>query len=51
VRIGVGIRFAGSRAVLRAHDFAKADQEWLKPLIAAIAEAAPYLAADDDPGS
>jgi len=51
VRIGIGHPGSPDRVhpyVL--HDFAKADQEWLKPLIAAIAEAAPYLAGDDDPG-
>ena len=31
-------------------DFSKADREWLGPLLDAVAEAAPYLAADDDPG-
>ena len=32
------------------HDFSKADKEWLMPLLDAIADAAPYLAADDDAG-
>jgi len=51
VRIGVGHPGSPDRVPSYVlHDFAKADQEWLKPLIAAIAEAAPYLAADDDPG-
>ena len=31
-------------------DFPKVDYDWLTPLIDAIAEAAPYLAADDDAG-
>ena len=51
VRIGIGHPGSPDRVhpyVL--HDFAKADREWLVPLIAAIVEAAPYLAADDDPG-
>ena len=51
VRIGIGHPGSPDRVhpyVL--HDFAKSDQDWLKPLIAAIVEAAPYLAADDDPG-
>jgi len=51
VRIGVGHPGSPDRVPSYVlHDFAKADQEWLKPLIAAIVEAAPYLAADDDPG-
>src|SRR5262245_61285668 len=51
VRIGVG--HPGVAPLVHSHvlrDFAKADYEWLTPLLAAIAEAAPYLAADDDPG-
>jgi len=51
VRIGVGHPGSPERVqpyVL--HDFSKADQEWLVPLMGAIVEAAPYLAADDDPG-
>ena len=31
-------------------DFALADREWLEPLLAAFAEAAPLLAAGDDAG-
>ena len=30
------------------HDFAKADRDWLEPLLAAIAENAPLLAKGDD---
>ena len=52
VRIGVGHPGVPRRScttyVLR--DFPKADYEWLTPLIEAIAEAAPYLASDDDAG-
>ena len=51
VRIGVGhpgIAPLVPSYVLR--DFPKVDYEWLTPLIDAIAEAAPYLAADDDAG-
>ena len=51
VRIGVGrprLKQDVERYVLR--DFAKADQQWLEPLIDAIAEAASLLAADDDAG-
>ena len=51
VRIGVGHPGAAPLVpnyVLR--DFPKADHEWLTPLIEAIADAAPYLASDDDAG-
>jgi PTH1 family peptidyl-tRNA hydrolase len=51
VRIGVGhpgVAPLVPSYVLR--DFPKADYEWLAPLLEAIAEAAPYLAADDDAG-
>jgi PTH1 family peptidyl-tRNA hydrolase len=51
VRIGVG--HPGVPGMVHAHvlhDFAKADYEWLTPLIQAIVEAAPFLAADDDAG-
>jgi peptidyl-tRNA hydrolase, PTH1 family len=51
-RVRIGIGHPGRPAVLSytLHDFSKADKEWLQPLLDAIAEAAPYLAADDDPG-
>lgn len=51
LRIGVG-RPRHKEDVRRyvLHDFAKVEQEWLKPLLAAIAEAAPLLARNDDPG-
>ncbi len=51
-RVRIGIGHPGKPAVLRyaLHDFSKADREWLVPLLDAIAEAAPYLAEDDDPG-
>ncbi|AHB49761.1 peptidyl-tRNA hydrolase [Hyphomicrobium nitrativorans NL23] len=48
VRIGVGhpgVRELVARWVLS--DFAKADQEWLEPLLGAIAKAAPRLVRDD----
>ena len=51
VRIGVG--HPGIAPLVPAYvlrDFPKADYVWLTPLIDAIAEAAPYLAADDDAG-
>jgi PTH1 family peptidyl-tRNA hydrolase len=50
VRIGVGhpgVKEAVPHYVL--HDFAKADQEWLKPLLEAIADNAPLLAQGKDP--
>jgi PTH1 family peptidyl-tRNA hydrolase len=48
VRIGVGhpgVKELVARWVL--NDFSKADQEWLEPLLAAIAKAAPRLAKND----
>jgi PTH1 family peptidyl-tRNA hydrolase len=51
VRIGVG--HPGAPEAVHYYvlqNFAKADLEWLAPLLDAIAEAAPLLAADDDPG-
>jgi peptidyl-tRNA hydrolase, PTH1 family len=51
-RVRIGIGHPGRPAVLAyaLHDFSKADREWLIPLLDAVAEAAPRLAADDDPG-
>jgi PTH1 family peptidyl-tRNA hydrolase len=51
-RMRIGIGHPGAPAVLSyvLHDFSKTDKEWLVPLLDAIAEAAPYLAADDDAG-
>jgi PTH1 family peptidyl-tRNA hydrolase len=49
VRIGVG--HPGSKDAVSGyvlHDFAKADQAWLEPMLDAIAEAAGRLAAGDD---
>ena len=51
VRIGVG-KPTGNR---KAHghvlqNFSKADEEWLVPLLSAIADAAPHFAKDDDVG-
>ncbi len=51
VRIGVG--HPGAPEAVHYYvlqNFAKADLEWLAPLLDAIAQAAPLLAADDDPG-
>jgi PTH1 family peptidyl-tRNA hydrolase len=49
VRIGVG--HPGSKDLVTGyvlHDFSKADQEWLEPMLDAIAEAAGRLAAGDE---
>ncbi len=51
VRIGVG--HPGEKARVHGHvlnNFSKADEAWLVPLLSAIAEAAPHLAKNDDPG-
>lgn len=51
VRIGVGHPGTKSRVSSHVlHNFSKAEEEWLVPLLSAIAEAAPWLARDDDPG-
>jgi PTH1 family peptidyl-tRNA hydrolase len=51
VRIGVG--HPGEKSRVHGHvlnNFSKADEDWLVPMLTAIAEAAPYLAKDDDSG-
>lgn len=51
VRIGVG--HPGSKSRVTSHvlnNFSKAEEEWLLPLLTAIAKAAPSLARDDIPG-
>ena len=51
VRIGVG--HPGEKHRVHGHvlqNFSKADEDWLVPLLSAIAEAASYLAKDDDAG-
>ncbi len=51
VRIGVG--HPGQKSRVHSHvlsNFSKADEAWLVPMLDAIAEAAPFLARDDDPG-
>jgi PTH1 family peptidyl-tRNA hydrolase len=51
VRIGVG--HPGEKGRVHGHvlsNFSKTDEDWLVPLLDAIAEAAPRLAEDDDPG-
>ncbi len=50
VRVRLGIGHPGDKRRVTAHvlgDFAKADAEWLEPLLGAVAAAAPDLAADD----
>jgi peptidyl-tRNA hydrolase, PTH1 family len=50
-RVRVGVGHPGSREAVVPyvlHDFAKADQAWLEPLLDAIADAAGRLAAGDD---
>lgn len=52
-RIRIGIGHPGHKDRVSGYvlsDFAKADAAWLEPLVDAIAEAAPLLAQDDDPG-
>jgi PTH1 family peptidyl-tRNA hydrolase len=49
-RVRIGIGHPGDKALVTPHvlsDFAKADADWLEPLLAAVAEAAPALAAGD----
>jgi PTH1 family peptidyl-tRNA hydrolase len=46
VRIGIGHPGQSDRVKRHVlHDFAKSDRTWLEPLLGAIAEEAPYLAA------
>lgn len=51
VRIGVG--HPGEKHRVHSHvlgNFTKADEDWLVPMLDAIAEATTFLAKDDDPG-
>jgi PTH1 family peptidyl-tRNA hydrolase len=51
VRIGVGR--AGDKSRTHGHvlgNFSRADEDWLVPMLSAIADAAPLLAKDDDVG-
>ena len=51
VRIGVG--HPGEKARVHGHvlqNFSALDEDWLVPLLSAIAKAAPFLAKDDDAG-
>jgi PTH1 family peptidyl-tRNA hydrolase len=50
VRVRIGIGHPGAKELVQSwvlHDFARADEAWLDPLLDAIADAAPRLAADD----
>lgn len=52
-RLRIGIGHPGSPDKVHPyvlHDFSRDDREWLAPLLEAIAEAAPFLAAADDAG-
>ena len=52
-RVRSGVGHPGEKARVHGHvlqNFSKADEEWLVPLLSAIAEAAPFLARDDDAG-
>src|SRR5277367_5988407 len=52
-RVRIGIGHPGAKHRVSNHvlgNFSKADEEWLVPMLDAAAEAAPYLAQDDDPG-
>ncbi len=49
-RVRIGIGHPGDKTRVTGHvlgDFAKADHDWLDPLLAAIAKSAPFLAAGD----
>jgi PTH1 family peptidyl-tRNA hydrolase len=51
VRIGVGHPGTKTRVISHVlNNFSKAEEEWLVPLLSAVAEAAPWLARDDDAG-
>ena len=50
-RMRIGIGHPGAKELVNGyvlHDFAKADREWVEPLLGAIAENAPLLASGDD---
>jgi len=52
-RVRIGIGHPGEKHRVHGHvlgNFSKADEDWLVPMLSAIAEAAPYLAKDDDAG-
>jgi PTH1 family peptidyl-tRNA hydrolase len=52
-RLRIGVGHPGSKSRVTSHvlnNFTKAEEEWLVPLLSAIAEAVPWLARDDDAG-
>ena len=52
-RVRIGIGHPGEKHRVHGHvlgNFSKADEDWLVPMMSAIAEAAPMLAKDDDVG-
>ncbi len=52
-RVRIGIGHPGEKHRVSGHvlgNFSKADEDWLVPMLSAIAEAAPLLAKDDDSG-
>ncbi|HEY1631695.1 MAG TPA: aminoacyl-tRNA hydrolase [Rhizomicrobium sp.] len=52
-RVRIGIGHPGEKSRVHGHvlgNFSKADEDWLVPMLSAIAEAAPLLAKDDDVG-
>jgi PTH1 family peptidyl-tRNA hydrolase len=52
-RVRVGVGHPGDKERVHGHvlqNFSAADEDWLVPLLSAIAEAAPLLARDDDAG-
>src|ERR1700743_1984061 len=52
-RVRIGIGHPGEKSKVTGHvlqNFSKEDIEWLRPLVGAMVEAAPLLAADDDTG-
>ncbi|MCI4661930.1 MAG: aminoacyl-tRNA hydrolase [Neomegalonema sp.] len=52
-RVRIGIGHPGDKRLVSnyvLHDFAKADQDWIEPLLAGICEGAPLLAAGDAGG-
>ncbi|MEI9990926.1 MAG: aminoacyl-tRNA hydrolase [Rhizomicrobium sp.] len=52
-RVRIGIGHPGEKHRVMGHvlgNFSKTDEDWLVPLLSALAEAAPLLAKDDDAG-
>src|SRR5271168_4411199 len=52
-RVRIGIGHPGEKRRVHGHvlgNFTKADEEWVVPMLDAIAEAATFLAKNDDPG-